>query len=46
MKRGDTIGWIVIDPETGEPVMWCNSRSEARRVAEESGARYARAVVA
>ena len=46
MKRGETIGWIVFDPETGEPVLWCKSRSEARRIAEESGARYARAVVA
>ena len=46
MKRGQTIGWILLDPETGEPVLWCKSRSEARRIAEESGARYARAVVA
>ena len=46
MKRGQVIGWIVIDPETGEPVLWCKSRSEARRIAKESGARYARAVVA
>lgn len=46
MKRGDTIGWVVIDPETGEPVLWCKSRSEARRIAEESGARYARVSVA
>jgi hypothetical protein len=46
MKRGQTIGWIVIDPTTGEPVLWCKSRSEARRIAAESGARYARAVVA
>lgn len=46
MKRGQTIGWIVVDPKTGEPVSWHKSRSEARRVAEESGARYARAVVA
>lgn len=46
MKRGEVIGWIVVDPVTGEPVMWCKSRSEARRVAEESGARYARAVLA
>lgn len=46
MKRGDVVGWIVIDPETGEPVSWHASRSEARRIAKESGARYARAVVA
>ena len=46
MKRGQTIGWIVVDPEAGEPVLWCRSRSEARRVAEEAGARYARVVVA
>ena len=46
MKRGDTIGWVVIDPATGEPVLWCKSRSEARRIAEESGARYARVSVA
>lgn len=46
MKRGQTIGWIVVDPETGEPVSWHKSRSEARRIAVESGARYARAVVA
>ena len=46
MKRGDVVGWIVFDPETGEPVLWCKSRSEARRIAVESGARYARAVVA
>ena len=46
MKRGEVIGWIVVDPVTGEPVMWCKSRSEARRIAEESGARYCRAVVA
>jgi hypothetical protein len=46
MNRGDVVGWIVIDPETGEPVLWCKSRSEARRIAAESGARYARVVVA
>lgn len=46
MKRGQTIGWIVIDPETGEPVSWHKSRSEARRVAEEAGARYARVTCA
>jgi hypothetical protein len=46
MNRGDVIGWVVFDPETGEPVSWHNSRSEARRIAAESGARYAKAVVA
>lgn len=46
MKRGDVIGWVVVDPKTGEPVSWHTSRSEARRIAVESGARYARAVVA
>jgi hypothetical protein len=45
MKRGDTIGWIVIDPETGDPVIWCKSRSEARRIAVEAGARVARVTV-
>ena len=46
MKRGQTIGWIVIDPETGEPVSWHKSRSEARQIAVESGARYAQVSVA
>lgn len=46
MKRGEVIGWIVVDPTTGEPVSWHKSRSEARRVAEESGARYARVTCA
>jgi hypothetical protein len=45
MKRGDVAGWIVIDPQTGEPVIWCKSRSEARKIADEAGARVARAVV-
>ena len=46
MKRGDIIGWIVVDPVTREPISWHKSRSDARRIAMESGARYARAVVA
>jgi hypothetical protein len=46
MKRGDVVGWIVLDPETGEPELTCKCRSEAHLSAAESGARYARAVVA
>jgi hypothetical protein len=46
MNRGDVIAWIVIDPDTGELILRCASRSEARRIAAESGARYARVVVA
>jgi hypothetical protein len=45
MKRGQIVGWVVIDPQTGEPVIWCKSRSEARKIADEAGARVARAVV-
>lgn len=41
MKKGDVIGWVVVDAETGEPVIWCKSRSEARRIASESGGRVA-----
>lgn len=45
MKRGDVLAWVVIDPTSGELVMRCASRSEARRIAAESGARYGRVVV-
>jgi hypothetical protein len=45
MKLGDVIGWVVVDAETGEPVSWHRSRSEARRIAKESGGRYARVVL-
>jgi hypothetical protein len=45
MKRGDVAGWIVIDPKTGEPVIWCKSRSEARKIADEARARVARVVL-
>jgi hypothetical protein len=45
MKRGDVIWWVVVDATTGEPVSWYASRSTARRVAMESGGRYARVVL-
>lgn len=42
----DVIAWCVYDRETRELVIVCQSRDEARKIAKESGARYARAVVA
>ena len=45
MKRGYVICWVVIDPHTGELVLRCPSRSEARRIAIEAGARYAKVVL-
>jgi hypothetical protein len=33
----DIIAWCVFDPATNELVIVCKSRSEARRIAAESG---------
>lgn len=46
MKPGDVIAWIIIDPDTGEQVMRCKSRDEARMFARDTGGRIAKLVVA
>lgn len=33
MKTGDIVCWLIVDPETGELVMRCTSRDEARELA-------------
>jgi hypothetical protein len=45
MKTGDVLYWIIVDAQTGEPVMRCESRSEARKYAG-TGARICKVVVA
>jgi hypothetical protein len=46
MRTGDVIGWVVVCPQTGEWIMRCDSRSEAREMAHASGARIAKLEVA
>jgi hypothetical protein len=45
VRTGDVVAWIVIDPGTGELVMRCKARSDARDMAHAVGARYAKVVV-
>jgi hypothetical protein len=45
MKTGETIAWVVIDPDTLEIMCVCASRSSARDIAGHSGCRIARVVV-
>ena len=40
LRTGDIVSWIVIDPTTGEQVMRCFSRAEAREMAHAVGARF------
>jgi hypothetical protein len=46
LRTGQVIGWVVVDPDTGEQVMRCFSRAEARDIARSANARIARVVVA
>lgn len=41
-RTGDVIAWIVVDPDTGEFVLRCDSRAKARDEAHASGARFAK----
>lgn len=43
--RGDVVGYLVVDAETGEWVLRCLSRSEARSIGKASNGRVARVVV-
>jgi hypothetical protein len=42
LRTGNIVGWVVICPQTGEWVMRCESRFEARDIAHASGARFAK----
>jgi hypothetical protein len=37
MKTGDVICWLIVDPDTGELIMRCNSRDHARELARGCG---------
>jgi len=37
MTDGEVLGWIVIDPETGEWCVRCATREEARELAMGAG---------
>jgi hypothetical protein len=37
MTEGDVIGWIVLDPESGEWCVRCETRAEARELAGRDG---------
>jgi len=45
MKTNDILWWVVVDGKTGEPVMQCASRMEARRIASTSDGRIAKVVL-
>lgn len=37
MTDGEVLGWIVIDPFTGEWCVRCDTRAEARELADDDG---------
>lgn len=45
IRTGDVLGWVVVCRQTGEWIMRCESRSEAREMAHASGARIAKVEV-
>ena len=45
MKTNDILCWVVVDGQTGEILVRCESRSRARRVAYKSGGRIAKVVL-
>ena len=45
MKTGDVLYWIIVDSQTGEPVMRCESREKARKYVGKD-ARICKVVVA
>lgn len=46
MKTGDILYWIIVDATTGEPVMVCYSRQQARDMAKGCHARICKVEVA
>lgn len=45
MKTGDILHWIVVDARTGEPIIRCAGRAEARQIARECEGRVAKVVL-
>lgn len=43
-EDGRVIAWLVYDSATGELILQCAKRSEAREMAEECGGRVAKVV--
>lgn len=39
VKTGTVLAWIVVDGRTGEPVMRCATRAEARKSVKGTGGR-------
>jgi hypothetical protein len=45
MRTGDILHWIVVDARTGEPIIRCASRAEARAIARDCDGRVAKVVL-
>lgn len=44
-KTGSVVGWVIIDGQTGEQIMRCASRAEARELVKGTGGRICMIVV-